>query len=165
MTKTQSAVRAGGPKNGMRLLIGRVALTIFAAAAGKAQVSVAAQDIGTGIGRAGWDVAKGTIHAGTGIAVATCGAVASSVTVGVVGGVALTAATLAYHVAGTGLEAGILMAPPVASAAKDLSFGFVKAGWHLAFPARGGQWQAEEDIMQVESPREKPHHFADRRAR
>jgi hypothetical protein len=104
-------------KKRMKLLRSLV-LAVLVTAAGNAQVAVAAGDVGNGLSRAGLELARGAVCPGTGIATAAPDILASG-------------KTLAFQLAAVGWGTGRIMIPPVAGAARDISFALARAGWHL----------------------------------
>jgi hypothetical protein len=106
-------------------------LPLLFATAAKAQVGVAVGDIGIGAFHATEAISKGIIKTSAGTVITVSRILGSSVVTGVVGGTAIAVSSLVIGTTEIGVKAGVVMLPPVAAGAKDLSLGVLKAGWHI----------------------------------
>ena len=96
-----------------------------------AQVLSALGAVGHGALKGGATIAKGVAKSAGTIAEAAPPMLLSAATSGVVVGVASTSVLVAYDAAEVGTRVGFSLLEPIASAATDVTFGCIRAGWHL----------------------------------
>jgi len=112
------------------------AVPLLVAVPATPQVSVALSDVGSGVAQAGITLAWGAIRTASGVVTAVPIPVGIAVISGVTAGTVAFVTPLALGGGEIALNAGASMLISSAGAAKHLSSGLVRAGWHLAFPRR-----------------------------
>jgi hypothetical protein len=110
-----------------------LAITICTGCCASAQLNVAANDALGGVARASGHLASGVIRTTGGLIMAIPVPIGAALASATVAGTAAFGTALVSGSARGALNTGTAMLKPSALAAKDISFGFAKAGWHLVF--------------------------------